>query len=439
MIVSFLQALLAFVIVLAPLVFFHELGHFLTAKMFRIGVPVFSLGFGPRLWGFRRRETDYRLSLIPLGGYVRLAGDESDETRSGSPDEFLSRPKWQRFVVFVAGASFNIVLAFFALWLFFGLYGAREAEGHPVVWKVEEGSRAAAAGVAQGDEVVEIAGQEITGVNFLSIYNLEITLAPNTTKKVVVERGDERVELMLETGADPKYGWGAPGWTLVSAGSGEQVVIHEVIRGEPADEAGLLQGDRVVAAGGQEPITEIELRLLIRNAPGEPLELDVDRAGRRMTISVIPRENEAGKGYVGIGFRPRRPLSIGQAAMKSLTINLTMSKTLFVVLKRLVSRELPLRSMSGPIGIAQVAKQALIAGPETFLYLLGFFSLQLGILNLLPIPVLDGGHVLILLVEGVMRRELSEKVKERVMQAGFVFLLTFMGVIIVLDVVKSWG
>ena len=137
MILNFFQTVFAFILVLAPLVFIHELGHFLAAKAFRIGVPVFSLGFGPRLWGFKRAETDYRLSLVPLGGYVRLAGDEADEDRTGAPEEFLSRPKYQRFIVFVAGAAFNIILAFLAFWLFFGVYG-KEVTAYPVVQVVLE-------------------------------------------------------------------------------------------------------------------------------------------------------------------------------------------------------------------------------------------------------------------------------------------------------------
>ncbi len=161
MIVNTLQAILAFILVLAPLVFIHELGHFLAAKLMRIGVPVFSLGFGPRLFGFRRAETDYRLSLVPLGGYVRLAGDEADEHRSGAPEEFLSRPKWQRFVVFVAGAAFNLVLAFAAMWLLFGLFGKEEVPDYPVVWSFEAGSAAERAGLQRGDRILEIEGRDL--------------------------------------------------------------------------------------------------------------------------------------------------------------------------------------------------------------------------------------------------------------------------------------
>ena len=155
-----LQFIVAFILVLAPLVFFHELGHFLAAKLFRIGVPVFSLGFGPRLFGFRRAETDYRVSLIPLGGYVRLTGDEADEHRVGAPEEFLSRPKWQRFVVFVAGATFNIALAFLAMWFYFGYYGKVEVPA-PAVQSVAPGSEAERAGVGVGDVLLAVDGRDV--------------------------------------------------------------------------------------------------------------------------------------------------------------------------------------------------------------------------------------------------------------------------------------
>jgi regulator of sigma E protease len=439
-IINVLQAIFAFILVLAPLVFIHELGHFLAAKALRIGVPVFSLGFGPRLFGFRRAETDYRVSLVPLGGYVRLAGDEADEQRTGAPEEFLSRPKWQRFIVFVAGAAFNVVLAFLAMWLLFGIYGKDDVSAYPVVLQVEPDSPAMAAGIAPGDKLVAIEGQDLKGEEFLNIYSLQITLAPNADKRLLVEREGEPVELLLNTGENEKYGIGEPGWFL-SLGGKEPAVIQTVIPGDRADKAGLRSGDEILAAGGREPISEIELRVMLRAAAEQEILFKVLRDGEVVELIVTPRDND-GRGFIGVDFRapdlPRRSLSVGEAAAEALRTNISHSKTLFVVLKRLVTREVSLRTMSGPIGIAQVARQALVAGPETFLYLLGFFSLQLGILNLLPIPVLDGGHILILGVESVMRRELSERVKERVMQAGFVFLLAFMGVIIYLDVVKSF-
>ena len=437
MILNFLLSVFAFVLVLAPLVFIHELGHFLAAKAFRIGVPVFSLGFGPRLWGFRRAETDYRLSLVPLGGYVRLAGDEADENRTGAPEEFLTRPKYQRFVVFVAGAAFNIILAFLAFWLFFGVYG-KDVVAYPVVQVVLEESQAAKAGVQVGDTVIEVNGKDLIAEDMNQVLSLDLLLSPNQDREIVLERQGQRLTTTIFTGEDPKFKMGVLGWRL--GVSDEIPTILEVTAGSPAAEAGLRRDDVIIAAGGLDEIGQLELRQMIQQAPDLEIALLVERAGERLSMIVTPRPNDEGKGIIGVHFvpfeAPRTALSIGQAAAESLRQNIVLSKTLFVVLKRLVTREVSVRSMSGPIGIAQVARNALLQGPRVFLYLVAFFSLQLGILNLLPIPVLDGGHILILFVEGVIRRDLPEIVKERVMQVGFVFLLAFMGLIVVLDIVK---
>jgi regulator of sigma E protease len=436
LILNVLRYIGAFVLVLAPLVFFHELGHFLVAKMFRIGVPVFSLGFGPRLFGFRRKETDYRVSLIPLGGYVRMTGDESDEHRTGAPNEFLSKPRWQRFVVFVAGAAFNIALAFLVMWFYFGYYGKVEAP-YPVVQGVVEGLEAETAGFQRGDKLIEIAGHSVEN-DFVYRYNLEIALAPNTQKTILVDRGGERLEIELNTGSDPKLGMGDPGWSLGRGGGGNPV-IERVLPGGAAEEAGLMAGDRIIGGGKHPSITGLEFQLLLEASVGKEVTLQVEREGGIIPIVVHPRASEEGR-TIGIDFVsepiPPTKLSLGQAAVESFHWNVKLSKTLFVVIKRLVTTEVSLKTMSGPVGIAQVAHQALTSGVDTFVFLLGFFSLQLGILNLLPIPILDGGHILILIVEGAMRRNLSDTVKERVMQAGLVFLLAFMSVIIVLDVVK---
>jgi regulator of sigma E protease len=439
---TFVQSVVAFLLVLGPLVFVHELGHFLVAKSLRIGVPVFSLGFGPRLFGFRRGGTDYRVSVIPLGGYVRLTGDEADENRRGLADEFLSRPKWQRFLVFVAGATFNILLAVAASWFLFSVYGVNEVpdpDTYPTVRSVIEGSPAERAGLERGDTLIEIAGRGVRGVDdYSEAYNLEIVLAPNTTKTVLVDRGGRRIGLEVEVEADAVYGHGTdPGWGL-SWGGDETPVIAGVSEGGPADRAGLEVGDRVLGADGRRPIPEIELRTLIEANPERELEFEIEREGRELAIVVRPR-SEDGTGRIGVLLglpSVHRDLTIVEAAREAVRENLANSLMLFHVLKRMVTREVPLRSVSGPIGIAQVARNALSESPRHFIWLLGFFSLQLGILNLLPVPVLDGGHILILAIEGVIRRELSDRLKERVMQVGFVFLLAFMSVVIYLDILK---
>jgi regulator of sigma E protease len=234
---------------------------------------------------------------------------------------------------------------------------------------------------------------------------------------------------------------GSPGWAL-SIGDGQPAVVATATAEEPAFEAGLRPGDRILAVEGQEPISELELRLLLLASPEKELAFKIERGAELLHFSVTPRVGDNAGGYIGVGFvpvtYPHRALSLVEAAAEAWNTNITLSKTLFVVLKRLVTRELSLRTMSSPIGIAQIARQALFQGPEVFIWLLAFFSLQLGILNLLPIPVLDGGHILILLLESLFRRELSDKVKERVAQVGLAFLVVLMGAIIVLDIIKMF-
>ena len=199
-VVSFLQSALSFVVVLGILVFVHEFGHFVVAKWFGIGAPVFSLGFGPRLWGFTRNGTDYRIAAVPLGGYVRLAGDEADEHRTGAADEFLSRPRWQRFLVYVAGATFNLVLAIAVMTAVYRIWGKDEVKPlttPPMIASIDAGSPAEAAGFKVGDKVVSIAGKDARA---LDTQVEEIFLSPDQTKSVAIDRDGSRLTLTLATG-----------------------------------------------------------------------------------------------------------------------------------------------------------------------------------------------------------------------------------------------
>ena len=424
--------------VLGILVFVHEFGHFIVAKAFKIGVPVFSLGFGPRLVGFRRKETDYRVSAVPLGGYVRLSGDEADEARTGGPDEFLSRPRWQRFLVFVAGASFNIVLAVLVMTVVFVTWGRDEVvrpETFPTVADVVPASPAESAGLRRGDKVLRIGGQDArdqqTQVN-------EIVLAPDQVKPVEIERDGVHQTLAMSTGQDPVYHLGAPGWRLIQEGGGPPEV-EMVLGGSPADKAGLVRGDKIIGIDGRAPQGEMELKALLEKSIGRDVGLTVLRAGRETKIVVTPKD-ESGKGKIGVlfaeGNRVHRELDLPGAFVASIGWNLDVTKSVFQTLARLIKREISVRAFSGPIEIARVSREA-ARGGQSFLTLLALISLQLGILNLMPIPVLDGGHILILSCEGLLRRDLSEKLKERVMTVGFVFLLAFFGLVIFFDILKA--
>jgi regulator of sigma E protease len=436
--VQFAQTALSFIVVLGILVFVHEFGHFIVAKAFGIGVPVFSLGFGPRLIGFRRKETDYRVSAVPLGGYVRLAGDEADEARTGAPNEFLSRPRWQRFLVFVAGASFNIVLAVTVMTIVFSIWGRDEVvrpEKFPTVADVAPASSAETAGLRRGDKVLSIGGQDArdqqTQVN-------EIVLAPDQLKPVEIERDGVRQTVSMSTGQDPVYHLGAPGWRLIQDGGGPPEV-EMVLGGSPADKAGLTRGDKVVGIDGRAPQGEMELKALLEKSIGRAVTLKISRAGVESDLVVTPKD-EGGKGKIGVlfaeGNRVHRVLDVGAAFAASIDWNVDITKSVFQTLGRLAKREISVRAFSGPIEIARVSREA-VRGGQSFLTLLALISLQLGILNLLPIPVLDGGHILILACEGLIRRDLSDKLKERVMTVGFVFLLAFFGLVIFFDILKA--
>jgi len=431
-VIGFLEYAGSFLVVLGPLVFIHELGHFLVAKGLGIRVKVFSLGFGPRLFGFRRGATDYRVAAIPLGGYVRMAGDESDEERTGAADEFLSRPRLHRFLVFVAGAAFNVALALVLTWVVLIAWGEAVSDTYPVVRFVEPGSRAERAGFVQGDRILEIEGRDARDPD---VEIEEIVMSPDTVREIAFERDGQRRTARLETGAEPRHRMGDPGWFLIR--SDEPPVVGDVLDGERAQAAGLRPGDRILGAEGVEPIGEARLRGLLKASPETDLVLDVDRDGVRVPISIRPAEVD-GEGRVGAVFYTpvaRRQLGPLAAIPVAVRANVEQSAMLFVVLKKLFRTEISMRAFSGPIEIAQFSRVA-VGDLERFLSFLALLSLQLGILNLLPIPVLDGGHIVILLVESVMRRELSDVVKERVMLAGLIFLLAFFGIILTFDVLK---
>jgi regulator of sigma E protease len=433
-VVRFLQIVGSFLLILGPLIVLHEFGHFIVAKAFRIGVPVFSVGLGPRLFGFTRGGTDYRFSAIPLGGYVRLCGDEADEVRTGSPEEFLSRPRYQRFLVYLAGPAVNVITAWLLFSLLLFLYGVDEIRSYPVVVDVGQDTPAAASGVQVGDRIVTVEGLDARDMDTI---NKEITLFPNSVKQITVEREGRQLVLDLQTGYDPKQGVADPGWIWVP--ETDKPMLTRVLDG-PAQRAGLLDRDIVLGVDDQEPITEPELRMLLAESAGRELTMKIERGGETLEIPVTP-EDRKGRGIIGAYIGPsnlvHREFGLLGAMGESVRKCVEFSDLLFVTLQRVIRRILPVRVFSGPIQIAQVARDMVAAGIEPVLWFMAIISLQLGILNLLPIPVLDGGHILILGVEASMRRELSMRLKERVMQAGVAFLLLFFVTIVVFDIIKA--
>jgi regulator of sigma E protease len=300
---------------------------------------------------------------------------------------------------------------------------------------VAPGLPAEAAGLRRGDKVLRIGGQDArdqqTQVN-------EIILAPDQLKPVDIERDGVPLTISMRTGQDPVFHLGAPGWRLIQDGEGPPE-IEMVLGGSPAEKSGLLHGDKVVGIDGRSPQGELELKALLEKSIGRPVTLEIRRAGQDLTVVVTPRD-ESGIGKIGVlfaeGNRVHHELGLSAAFAASLDWNAGITRSVFQTLGRLVKREISVRAFSGPIEIARVSREA-VRGGESFFTLLALISLQLGILNLMPIPVLDGGHILILACEGVLRRDLSEKLKERVMTVGFVFLLAFFGLVIFFDILKA--
>ena len=431
------ESLIAFALLLGPLVLIHELGHFIVAKLLGIKVEVFSVGFGPRLFGIRRGDTDYRLSLLPLGGYVKMLGENPDEALAGDPREFLSRPKWHRLAVLVMGPATNIAAA---ILLMVGVYLAGIPEPAflsqpPVVGYVEPDSPAAKADIQQGDRILRFGDRAVP--NWYDLHT-NVAFSPGQSVTVEFDRGGEHLSRTIQLEAITSYQVGYAGIFPEMPAQ-----VERVEPGMPADRSGIQVGDRVVGVAG-EPIIHFEKATrLFQASAGKPLAIQVRRGGKLVDLTVVPEEFE-GKGRVGITWNRSpeeaiRKYSFPQAVSQSLRWNYENAGLLFTTLGKLLTRQISPRMMSGPIDIFRISGQQFEEGWTQFFLIMALVSLQLGVINLLPFPVLDGGHILIILVEGVIRRDLSLKIKERVMQTGFYLLIGLMGAVIYLDISKNSG
>ena len=429
------QAILSFLIVLGSVVLFHEFGHYLAAKAYGITVEIFSVGFGPRIWGFLRRGTEYRLSWIPLGGYVKLKGETSPEDGAPpDPGDLMAHSRFRRFVVFAMGAIFNLATAFFVTQYVY-MHGVEELAYQyeaPVIGEVDPESAAVQADLRPGDKVLEFDGKPVANWKELEI---DLLLSPGQTRDLVVERDGARVATRLHIGSGPNE-IGQPGLgpaTGVLVGSTPQP-------GMPAAAAGLQRGDRIAAIDGAPMPTVNGVVRTIQESAGKPLHFTIEREGRSFDVDIVPREDQ---GKWRIGFAPTPPTvtrtyAFAEAARQSLRHNVESVGLVFLTFKKLLTFQLSVKAFSGPIDLYRFSEEAFRQGFIPFLNLIAFVSLQLGIINLFPIPPLDGGHLFTLIVEGALRRDLSLAIKERVMQAGLILLLLFMGTVIYFDISKNF-
>lgn len=435
---EFLNTLFYFVLTIGILVFIHELGHFLAAKLFKMRVERFSIGFPPRAFGKQIGETDYCVSWIPIGGYVKIAGmiDESMDTefinQPPQPWEFRAKPIWQRMIVISAGVVMNILLAVVIFWGIL-LYQGKTVRPITEVGYVAPESPAAVAGFQRGDRILSINNKPVQYWDDVETFIYVATLGADLT--VLVQRG-ERVDTIsilrkdLPDVSEERFGLFP---------SGVQAVITSVESGKPAEKLGLQPQDVILAVNGK-PIEFYEVSTEIKKFAGKTIALEWKRGEKRMSGRVVPNE----EGRIGIGLNavytgPVQQLrySVFEAFPEGIRNVVDMSFLFFNNIYHLFTGKVSFsKSVGGPIKIAQIATRSAEVGFLSFLGFMALLSISLALLNLLPFPALDGGHLMFLLFEAVFRREIPNKVKIALQQAGFFLLLVFMAFVLYNDIVN---
>jgi regulator of sigma E protease len=432
-------------VVLGIMVLVHEFGHFAVAKLCGVRVEVFSVGFGKRLFGFRHGDTDYRLSLLPLGGYVRMSGEAPGEESTGDPAEFSAHPRWQRILIGLAGPVSNFLLALFLMTGFYMMHNEVEAfRSQPAnIDFVSEHSAAAAAGIKAGDLITRFDG--VTNPTWEQV-SIRSAMNVGQTIPVDVKRNGQTVDAQL-TVPNPRGGDDFDFDTVgfVPKMQEDPIRVRQIEPGMPAAKAGLQAGDQILSVDGLTLHSVDAMLAFLQQGNGKPIQLTALRNGQTFHVDLQPVLADAGNGHklYRIGFAPNLPpfkiqqLSLPAAMHQSVKFNLRYSGLILEVLHRMVTRRFAVQDLSGPIGIARETGLAVEQpGWQPIIGLMSIISLNLGIFNLLPIPILDGGVIVLLLIEEVMRRDLNQEFKERIYQAAFVVLLIFAAFVMFNDISK---
>jgi regulator of sigma E protease len=447
---SYLIYPLAFIFILGSAVVLHEFGHFLVAKLFKIRVETFSVGFGPRLFGKKWGQTDYRVSAIPLGGYVKLGGDESNAPIEGegaadipTQERFDLRPRWQRILVALAGPVMNVLTALAIPLAGALMYGA-PAVPAPIVSSMASGGASEAAGLQRGDRIVSFNGIEHPKWDTI---RGDALLSPGQPLPVVVERNGQRVPLTITPVPRTEDGDTAGFLDFVPDYGDVPVVLRQVDADSPASEAGLQPGDQLLAIGGQPVKSAEQVSRFVSEHKTEPITLTVKRDGRQMDITATARKLSDGKERLGFSQAediPLIPVGFVGAATYAVNSNLEILRLTGKALGQFFTGQRSARNtLSGPVGIYKAAGSAVERyGWGGFFTTLAFLSLNLGIFNLLPIPVLDGGAIFLLLIEGglaTVGMKLSLRVRDRIQQVGFVMVLLLMVFVVTNDLLKTFS
>lgn len=425
--------IVAFIIVFGVLVFIHEFGHFFTAKLVGVRVEAFSLGFGQRLFGFKKGGTDYRVCLIPLGGYVKLLGEGMfDKNRELAPDDFMAKNRFQRFLIMVMGSIMNIILAIVlvAIINMAGVTVPEYQEQPPVIGYIDPGSPAEKAGLLIEDEILKINGRQVKTWNDVEI---NIGSKPDQVLTLEVKRSGQILNVPLKTDKITKYDMGYAGFRAKIL---TQVMM--VTPGSPAEKAGVKPGDVMLAINDQ-PVFFYNFVEKIEKNPEVPVKITVDRQGQILDLTVTPRK-EGNVGKIGVMQGAKsvtQKYSLFPAIARSLNDNAKNTFLVMNFLKDLFTGRASAKQLGGPLEIAKFSYAAMQMGLLQLLSWIAIISLQLGILNLLPIPVFDGGQIFVLMIEAIIRRDLSPRMREIWLQIGFLLVIFIMGFVILNDLVKA--
>ena len=432
-----LQSIFWLFVLLGVMILIHELGHFWAARYFNVRVDVFSFGFGPRLFGFHRGNTDYRFSAILFGGYVKMAGDQPGDEHVSDPGAFMQKPRWQRLIIVFAGPFMNVTLALALLTgLFMFHYEHVVDTGGFIVGHVDAGSPAEKAGIVAGDKITQIEGQ--ANPTWEDIVRHELASAERPLS-VTVERNGKQFPKSVVPVLDEKLGVATAGWEV----SGP-IAVRDVNAGMPADVAGIKPGDILISVNGQPIRSPYKLQEVIRGSGPNPATVIYTRGGVSHTVSIRPvMSGVDGKPHYMIGVAPTikydvvtERLSLPAAVRESFIQNSRTATLIVQFLRGILERRMSAKALDGPVGISRAASAAAARGANDFLILMAAVSLNLAIVNMLPIPILDGGVILTLLIEMLLGRDLSLAFKEGMMKVGFVFLMAVVVFVLYNDISK---
>lgn len=451
-----MMTILTFFVALGILVLVHEWGHYIVAKLSGVWVEKFSIGFGPKIIGFHKNGTDYRLAPIPLGGYVKLYGQdpleeaEGDEKKAAEiandPRAFHSKPFLSKLATVLAGPVMNFVLCLFIMPLVFmiGRLQPKILDQPPVLLGVEQNSPAASSGLLKGDLILAMNDEKIdTWQNFLT----QIALHPNQNVTLEYYRAGQKKSVTLQSTED-KSRKQTSGYLGVEPFGffANEPMIDSVLPNSPAAKAGMQSGDRVVKINSTDVETWSVMTDLVQKNGQNPMDVLLLRNGAEAKVTLSPEYSEETKTFlVGITkkMNPDDFVKKRYGFLESIQLgtaeNFKLLSLTVDIVKRLFTGSLSYKSLGGPIQIAKATSAAAESGMGEFIYLLAFLSLQLGVLNLLPIPVLDGGHVVFIVVEALRRKPLSPKFRQISMQIGMAMLLGLMLVVTFNDINTTWG